>query len=111
MISTDPITKHPNTNRLYRVGFGAELPAGVTITLVTATLQSPASGLTVGAAAIGTTQIVDDHGVTHAVGRWISVRLSGGTASVDYEVRIDATSSDADMAPLSVVVPVRVRNS
>lgn len=88
-------TKHPSESILYAIDFTALLSSGETLSGTPTVTGSP-SGLTIGTPAVNTATLVDDEGNTVAIGKAVQVRISAGTAGIDYVLTVSCATTGSD---------------
>ena len=98
--------KHPSESVLFGVDFGPLLAAGETLSGVTVS-ASPA-GLTIGSPAVQSSAFVDEYtGATVAANEGAKVRISGGTADVDYVLTVTGSTSGSNTRVFVATLQVR----
>ena len=98
--------KHPSESCLFGVDFGPLLAAGETLSGVTVS-ASPA-GLTIGSPAVQSSAFIDEFtGATVAANEGAKVRISGGTADVDYVLTVTGSTSGSNTRVFVATLQVR----
>lgn len=93
--AVEPIVKHPSDAQTYVLGF-KHILAGRTVASVNSIAAT--SGLTVGSAAVVSSEVTDDNtGEPIAANEAVQYAASGGTAGTDYDVTITVTLSDGSV--------------
>lgn len=113
-----PFIKHPDDDGngdVYAFIFedAISIPSGLTIASVGSIVVTTESGtsttnLTVGTGTANTSTFVDDDGNTVPIGKAVLADMSGGTADVNYAVKIPVTLSNGRV--IAGVFPVFVRS-
>ena len=100
------LVKHPSESVLFGVDFGKLLASGETLSGVTVT-ASPA-GLTIGSPAVQVSAFVDEFtGLTVAANEGAKVRISSGTAGIDYTLTVTGTTSASNTRVFVATLQVR----
>ena len=98
--------KHPSESVLFGLDFGPLLATGETLSSVTVT--SATAGLTIGSPSVQTSTFVDEFTkATVAANEGAKVRISGGTAGVDYVLTVTGTTSGSNTRVFVATLQVR----